>query len=160
MTATLESHALHLGGLIGNFQSLEFLLRAFLHKQPNARPLGLPYGTDIYLSPVGTALAENDFTSYDTLGQLIDKFNAVAAAGNLPNVDRTLVDIRDALAHGRVSASGEDEQLRLIKFGRPSNGQVRVEFNVEMSDAWLIEQKRKVFEAMMVVYNGDLKLKP
>jgi hypothetical protein len=152
MTSTLESHALHLGGLIGNFQSLEFVLRAFLHKQPNARPLGAPYGTDIYLSPVGTTLAESDITSFDSLGQLIDKYNVVAASRNLPNVDRTLVDIRDALAHGRVSAPAESERLRLIKYGRPSNGRVRVEFNVEMSGAWLIEQKRRVFEAMIAVH--------
>jgi hypothetical protein len=33
---TLEEHATHLGGLVSNFQSLEFLLRAFLQKSPPA----------------------------------------------------------------------------------------------------------------------------
>jgi hypothetical protein len=148
----LDDHARHLGGLIGNFQSLEFLLRIFLSKMPGARPCSAPYGA-IYLSPVGTELPENDITSYDTLGQLIAKFNSEADRQRCTRIDDGLVAIRDALAHGRVSASEVDEHLRLLKFNKPQNGKVRVVFNEELSEDWFTNQKRRVREAMDIVYN-------
>lgn len=149
----LNEHALHLGGLIGNFQSLEFLLRATLSGFPGARPRGVPPGQDIYLTPVGTELPECDMTSYDSLGVLIKKFNVAAAAKGAAQVDETLVAIRDALAHGRVSSATTDTPLRLIKFDKPDkSGNVRVAFNEELSEEWFVTQKRRVFEAMAVVH--------
>jgi hypothetical protein len=150
-TDALQTHAIHLGGLLGNLQSLEILLRFFLSNQPDARPRGVPYGIDIFESPVGTLLPVSDITSYDTLGQLIDKLNAYASSTCSPTLDRSLVDIRDALAHGRISAKVPSEKLRLVKYARPDNGQVRVLFNVEMSESWLIDQKRRVYDAMQIV---------
>lgn len=147
----LDEHALHLGGLLGNFQSLEFLLRATLSKLPGARPRVIPVGQDIYLSPVGAQLPESDMTSYDSLGQLITKFNATAATQGKASIDETLVVIRDALAHGRVSAAATDQPLRLLKFDRPQNGTVRVTFNEALSEDWFVTQKRRVYEAIDVV---------
>ena len=126
---TLDEHARHLGGLLGNFQSLEFILRAFLQTLPNARPIGVPHGTDLYSFPVGADLPENELTSYDSLGQLIDKFNAEMKKRGLAIIDKSLIDVRDALAHGRVSASSVTDTLRLLKFSKPADGRVRVTFN-------------------------------
>jgi hypothetical protein len=110
----LDQHAIQLGGLVASFQSLEFLLRLFLQKLPSARPLGIPHGTDVYSYPVGTELPESELTSYDSLGQLIDKYNAEMRRRGHLQIDPTLVEIRDALAHGRVSAGTIDENLRLL----------------------------------------------
>jgi hypothetical protein len=148
---TLDEHATHLGGLLGNFQSLEFCLRMFLQKLPSARPIGIPYGTDIYSFPVGASLPESEWTNYDSLGQLIDKYNAEGAKQALPPIDRTLVEIRDALAHGRVSAASVTVNLRLLKFSRPTNGQVCITFNEALSSAWFIAQKKRVFDAIETV---------
>jgi hypothetical protein len=79
---TDDEHAFYLGKLLVNFHSLEFTLRAFLQNQPDARPFGLPDGTDIYLCRVGTELPENEFTSYDTLGQLIKKLSFPRFSGH------------------------------------------------------------------------------
>ena len=74
--------------------------------------------------PVGTEVAENDITSYDTLGMLVDTYNKVAREKGFTEIDRSLVDIRDAFAHGKVSVAAEDtaEDFRLIKFSPPVKG--------------------------------------
>src|SRR4051812_48307320 len=123
---TLKEHAHHLGGLVANLQSLEFLLRAFLSKLPSARPMGLPHGTDLYSFPVGATVPENDLTSFDSLGQLIDKYNEEAKRSGNALLDGSLVELRDALAHGRVSAKPPSDDLRLLKFSKPISGCVTV----------------------------------
>ncbi len=148
---TLDTHARRLGGLLGNFQSLEFVLRVYLNSLPGARPFGLPPGTDLYLFPVGSDLPENDFTSWDSLGQLITKFNGEMKKKGRDAIDVALVEVRDALAHGRVSTSNPEETLRLIKFDKPKNGRVRVTFNEAMSADWFARQTASVLEAISLV---------
>lgn len=150
---TLDNHARGLGGLLGNFHSLEFVLRVFLNRLPGARPMGVPHGTNIYLAPVGTELPENDMTSYDSLGQLFGKFNAEMARRGHAQLDMALVELRDALAHGRVSASVPDDTLRLIKFDKPTNGRVRVSFNELMTEEWFTAQKARVVAALKQVHS-------
>lgn len=145
---TDDEHAFYLGKLLVNFQSLEFALRAYLQDQPDARPFELPDGTDIYLCPVGAELPENEFTSYDTLGQLIKKYNdKIRARGGAP-IDDTLVELRDALAHGRVAAKGDIDNDHLLKFSKPREGKVQVTFNQEMSVEWFKEQYKRVNGAL------------
>jgi hypothetical protein len=148
---TIDEHAKQLGQLLGNFQSLEFILRAFLQALPSARPLGIPHGTDIYVFPVGTELPENELTSFDSLGKLIEKFNAEMSVRGFSGIDPRLVEIRDALAHGRVSSASVDDDLRLLKFDRPVNGKVRVVFNEKMTATWFVTQKKRVYEAILFV---------
>lgn len=145
----LREYAFQLGSLMANFQSLEFALRAFLQQLPSARPLGIKWGQDLYSFPVGCELAESEITSYDSLGQLIDKFNLEALRRNQPQIDRTLVDVRDALAHGRVSADITSDALRLLRFEKPKNGRVRVMFNHELSAQWFSSQKQRVCGALL-----------
>jgi hypothetical protein len=134
-----------------NFQTLEYLLRVYIGNLPASRPWGIPAGVDIYVSPVGTYLPENDLTSYDSLGQLIDKFNVEANKTGLPTVDRSLVGLRDALAHGRVSADVPEDTLRLLKFDKPQNGRVRVSFNEVMTEAWFKLQRERTESAVHIV---------
>jgi hypothetical protein len=84
---TPDEHKKNLGGLVVNFQALEFILRAFLQGLPTARPIGIPPGIDIYSFPVGTELPENEMTSYDALGQLIYKFNSEMKKRGLCEID-------------------------------------------------------------------------
>jgi hypothetical protein len=56
---TADEHYKLLGKLVANLQSLEFILRGFLQELPSARPIGIPYGADIYSFPVGTELPES-----------------------------------------------------------------------------------------------------
>ena len=148
---TLDEHAYSLGKLLANFQSLEFILRAFLWNLPLAPSCGVPCGTDIYSLPVGTELDECAFTNYDSLGKLIEKYNLGAGDRRLPQIDPTLVDIRDALAHGRVSTDSLDQPPRLLKFSCPRNGRVRITFNEQLTQSWFKHQIHRVCEAIQSV---------
>jgi hypothetical protein len=146
----MDEYVRQLGQLLANFQSLEFILRAFLQGL-SARPVGIPYGTDIYSFPVGTELPESELTSYDSLWELIKKFNGEMNKRSLSGIDPRLVEVRDALAHGRVSAASVDDDLRLLKFSRPANGRVRVVFNERLIEPWFASQKKRVYEAIQFV---------
>lgn len=148
---TLDEYARHLGGLLTNYHGLEFFLRLFLLGLEDAQPIGLPHGTDVYSLPVGTDVPLSDLTSYDSLGNLIDKYNDHAEEVGLSTIDRSLVDVRDALAHGRVSATDPSDIMRLIKFSRPNNGSVTVTFNAVLSEEWFKEQKRRVLEPLFML---------
>jgi hypothetical protein len=146
-----HDYAYHLGGLVANLQSLEFLLRAFLQQLPSARPMGIPGGTDLYSFPVGATVPENELTSYDNLGQLIDKYNVEARRRGIDLIDRDLVELRDALAHGRLSAPATNDYMRLLKFSKPNSGCVTVTFNAVLDEDWFKRQKRRVADAMRAV---------
>ena len=150
---TSDYHPTQLGQLLANFQSLEFVLRAFLQGLATARPLGIPYGIDIYIYPVGSEVPESELTSYDSLGKLIEKFNDEMNIRGLPNIDPGIVEIRDALAHGRISSAFPNDYLRLIKFDKPIDGKVRVAFNELMTDTWFATQKKRVKDALLYVAN-------
>ena len=153
MTTEAEESPCLLGKMIVNLQSLEHALRIYLAKRPGARPLGIPYGTDIYELPLGTTLDQSDLTSYDTLGQLVAQFNAEMARQGKPGVDRRLIDLRDALAHGRVSARENGDVLRLVKFSKPDKqGKVRVVFREEMTVNWLSAQMQRIHAAALMVF--------
>ncbi len=152
---TLFKSAYHrwaLGTLIVNYQSLEFILRAFLHGLPGAKGIGLPYGTDIYSCPVGTELVVNDMTDYSQLSKLINRFNAAAASlGLQEQVPTDIIDVRHALAHGKVSAPADSDEMRVIKFDEPANGKVKVVYNETMNEEWFKKHTRQVYDAIMTV---------
>jgi hypothetical protein len=104
--------------------------------------------------PLERNLPENELTNYNSLRQLIDKYNGTVGKLGLPPIDETLAEIRDALAHGRVSAALADDTLRLLKFSKPANGRVRITFSALLSSDWFTAQKKRVFEAMQSVYQN------
>lgn len=149
---TPDEYAQRLGRLVGNLQSLELALRAFLQQLPSARSFGLPYGTDVYAFPVGSEIPENEFTSWDTLGQLLSRFNEEMRRQARPAIEHVgLVALRDALAHGRISAASDGGDLRLLKFSRPNSGRVRITFNQCMTLVWFESQLAMTYAALSVV---------
>lgn len=151
---TIDEHCKHLGGLLVNLQSLEFMIRAYLQKYSSTQPLGTPYGVSFYTYPVGSELPENELTNYDTLGILIDKVNQIFSQSRKSTIDRSIVDIRDALAHGRISASAIDDQMRLIKFTKPVNGKVKIVFNEAMTEQWFTLNKKRVLDAINLIHQN------
>ncbi|HET9057451.1 MAG TPA: hypothetical protein VFN30_11465 [Chitinophagaceae bacterium] len=144
---TLQEHCFELGGLMANFHSLEFLLRAYLQKHTTPKPIATAQsGVDFYSFNVGAELPENPITNYDSLRILIDKFNHLMKTKGLVEIDSSIAEIRDALAHGRVSSAANVEQMRLIKFSRPNNGIVTITFNEEMTLDWFKQNKKIIIE--------------
>lgn len=105
-----------LGGLVGNLHSLEFALRVYLGQRIAAARLAC--GTDVYDFPVGAELPLTDLTSYATLGMLLREFNDDMRRACKPEIDETIVLLRDALAHGRVLRKSPEVIYGLLSSAR------------------------------------------
>lgn len=146
-------HATQLGKVVANLLSLEFLLRAYLYEHVSTpSDCDLAFGAQLESLSVGDEVTENAFTSFDTLRQLIAAYNTHVAdhAAHL-RVDERIVNLRDAIAHGRVSAPVEAEHLRLIKFSNPRHGALVVLVNEELNPSWFTEQIRWTRDEMLKV---------
>lgn len=128
---TLDEHASNLGKLITNLQSLELALRQFLCRLNNEA---------IIVPSIGQKnVLVDHLTNYDSLGALIKKYNN-AVCSEYPHfiVDDCVVELRDALAHGRLVSISNPPQppQRIFKFSRPKNDTVDLVFDEIMDDAW------------------------
>ncbi len=131
-----ELHALRLGKIIGNLQSLELGARLFLDNTDTHR------GTQL-MSSLPT-LGNNDWVPLcplsdgSDLRQVLERFNKLAPEHRL-EVDR-IVRLRDALAHGRIFGKGlmqQDSTLWLLKFSREiKDEKVQVSSIEEMTESW------------------------
>ena len=154
-----EKYPLNIGKLLVNFQSLEFALRAFLVNNEIASGITSSQTTNLYEMNRGDIVPENAFTNWNTLKQLTEKYNSnpkILSAGLI--IDKTLVDIRDAIAHGRVSAPTPSASPQLLKFSKPKDNQVKVTFSVSMTKEWFGEQIKRTYNAVLKVNEANEKL--
>jgi hypothetical protein len=153
----LDDRSSKIGKVVTNLQALEFSLRLFLDETqgyPNAKR---EITINLTGLTVGEWVPENYFTNYDTLNQLIRKVNAeLQSRGLSEQIDESIVELRDALAHGRVLANHPDGPFRILKFSKPMNGKTRVTVSVEMTSDWLSQQvKRTANEVLKIVKIGQ-----
>jgi hypothetical protein len=139
----LSEHSMMVGKLLVSFQCLEYALRAFLYEQRDPPHEPLAPGTDLNTMTFGEVVPENAITRWDSLTHLIKRYNRAISDGQLA-VDPSLVDLRDALAHGRMAASLSERSFALIKFTRPYAGRVEVGFRQELSKEWIENQIKRV----------------
>jgi hypothetical protein len=140
-----EIYAGYLGKLLNNLQALEFCLRAFLAKH-NAKEPQVGYQGFV----VGEFVPENSCTNYDSLGDLIRKYNEVVAREF--RVISEVVQVRDMLAHGRIAGLNPCVYpMVLVKFGRPRNHNVPVEAKVVMEKAWFNTKTKLVLDQVFKV---------
>ena len=70
-------------------------------------------------------------------------------------IDETIVDVRDAMAHGRVFGNTPEPPMTLLKFSKPfgktPNKQVKVKFSVLLTREWFKEQLPRVQRAALLV---------
>ncbi len=154
-----DQHPLNLGKLLVNFQSLEFALRAFLLKTEEMAGSPFTKFKNLHELGEGDEVPENAFTNYDNLMQLIEKYNdnpKIKAADLC--IDKKLVDIRDAIAHGRVSALTPSPPCRLLKFGRPKNNRTKVNFSILLTQEWYNQQLACTQKATITVVQALEKL--
>ena len=84
---------------------------------------------------------ENPITNYDSLRVLVKKVNEQLGDLEVPDrIDETVADLRDAIAHGRITALHPEGPYRLLKFSRAKEGMVQVEVAKTLSPSWLREQ--------------------
>jgi hypothetical protein len=130
---TVAQHLNGTGAIVLNLQALEFHLRHFLLRS-HGHSMAFP-------KPGDKTIAENYVTNFLSLGELVDEYNKSLNDQEFAqfSVDRNLVRIRDAIAHGRVGAAVQHPPFTLWKFGKGKNGEVPVEFEQLLTQAWLKE---------------------
>lgn len=127
-TSPLNEYALKIGKIVVNRQSLELCLRLFLsyfNNEPSFSIDAYKKGDDVPL---------NSLTNYDTLGTLIEKYNNVVNV----KIDKSVVDVRDMIAHGRIMSDHPKGPFSLYKYSKPKgNNKVEVTQAVVIGDTWL-----------------------
>jgi len=142
----LDEHAMNLGRILGNLQSLESMLRMTIGTIDKSRRSA----NDFSALKVGDRVPADAVTNYDSLGPTIRFYNRLVPAEDRLDVG-ALVTLRDILAHGRIINVQPTLPLRLVKFGKEENGTVRVEAIVEMTQSWFAEQRQFVYRCVETV---------
>ena len=156
MSEQVENYSLNMGKLVANMQSLEFILRGFLHNREIAKGITPDAKINYNNMRKGNIVPNNAFTNCDTLRDLIHKYNTTPeiTSANLA-IDETLVDIRDAIAHGRISSDDITAPMHLLKFKKPKGDQVEVSFSELMTKEWLKKQVNRFRDAVITVNTGN-----
>jgi hypothetical protein len=148
----LDNHAFLIGRLVCNLHSLEFVVRAYLYANRSQPHTDLEYGKNLNTLTLGDEVPINAMTDYSTLGQLIDRYNDLVKTTHPDlQIDRSVIDIRDAIAHGRVSSDRPDADLVLLKFEKPVENITTVSFREDLSPEWLSIQVGKVLTELRKV---------
>ena len=150
-----DDYARLLGRLVANLHSLEFALRVFLLQYHCTREPSV----DIRNLAQGEKVGINSFTSYESLRDLIRRFNKVIVAEGLETrLDSSIVNTRDLLAHGRVYHETMDAPARLLKFGPPSANEVLVEQATLLDEAWLTAETKRAGSLVGTVMDASRDL--
>jgi len=155
---TYQDKCFHsLGHLVSDLLLLEIILRGALYnwneknnKTNNPNHHSFPKNKSFLDYKIGQKVPLNAITNYDTLGFLIKQFNKQVATNDPAKcVDASIVDIRDAIAHGRKAKVG-NTYMTLIKFTQHKNGPPKVHLRYKLSNAWLQRQIAKVSAQIVI----------
>jgi len=152
-----DKYALGLGRLIGNLLSLEYMLRIYLVDEELGGDFErkFPQYGRLHELQVGEKMPRNAFTEWDDLSDLIQEYNRRVRNVSLQElvIDCSVVNLRHALVHGRVSSHTFEGPPSLLKFTKPTkeDDHVFVECNYSLTSDWISEQTKKVFGEMMKV---------
>jgi hypothetical protein len=141
-----------IGRIVTNLQALEFVLRLFL----DAR-LGHPGTTkdipvELTKLSIGEWVPVNYFTNFDSLKQLIQKVNTeLKESGLSEHIDESIVELRDAIAHGRVLSLHPNGTFTILKFSPPLNDKTQVTVSVKMTPDWLSEQIQRTYNEIIKI---------
>ena len=132
-----ELVALRLGKLFGNLLSLEMAARLAIATLDKKHPLSV--GPQLPQLTTGERVKVTPLTNGSSLMAILKQYNR-AVPDDCQVSSKQIVDLRDALAHGRMFGSGQDsEHFRLLKFAkRPdAQGRVLVTLAIDVTEDWL-----------------------
>ncbi len=144
----LDKHALAFGKLMGNILSLEFLLRVFLLKAAGNSNGSFPEWGKFDKLKEGDSITLNAFAKDKYFRKVVEKYNKDSRIQKRGlAINNTLIDLRNALAHGMISGLNPSPPLRLLHFDS-KQGIVFVKLNVLLTIQWFNEQIMQVRLAM------------
>ena len=161
----------NLGRLEVNLRSLEVVIRIFLLTNEIGHKETTKFLQSLRTLKMDQEVEINQFTSYDPLNKLIEKYNEIVSklySELIINTD--IIKLRDALAHGRafyLEQSPPYTTMLLLKFSDPNKNKTTLKPKVEISDVmtkhwldekikWTQNEYKKVIEAS----NRISKIKP
>jgi molybdopterin converting factor small subunit len=167
-------YSINLGRLTINLHSLEFVIRTFLSINDIGYEKTAKLAQNLRTLTIGQEVEENQFTNFDTLNELVEKYNNIVSSSSsytglkINNV--FLVGLRDALAHGRafyIEESPPYKTMLLLKFSDPQKNipskKPKVDFQAVMTDDWLNEKIKwtqneymKVVKACKIIEQKNL----
>jgi hypothetical protein len=134
-----QEHTSGLGEIIGNLHALEMVLRVFLSEAHDEN-------TELPKAGAKT-VPETYLTNFLSLGQLIELYNdSLTSDERSYAIDTAVVDVRDAIAHGRLLSPTRGYPLTLYKFGKPTNKVAPVERVDVISEGWVKEKRELVYQ--------------
>jgi len=146
----IDRHALGIGQIIGNLHSLELAMRLFLDRAKSGNSSAPK--PDLFSLKAGDRVGVTPFTNYDSLGRVIDRYNERVAGINPElSVDKSVVELRDALAHGRLLTRVPQRPIRLFRFSAPHGTTVEVSMALDVTDEWIAEQRRRLYAEIQKV---------
>jgi hypothetical protein len=136
-----RAYTYRLGALHAILNSLELSLRIALYFMDTPREQRLPPDFRIAGLKVGDRLPKSSLTKHAFLSEFVDEYNKRQTAAGLATVDIDIVDLRNELAHGLISATSPgDPTFTLIRLGKAQDGMVPVIARSEMTFDWLGDQ--------------------
>jgi hypothetical protein len=155
MTDDQNAHyALALGKLFGNLGSLDVALRAALYAAHPSIPGPFRNAQPYTSLNVGDQVEENWITKHCYLSDLVSAYNTLRSELGRPQqtIDLGIVDLRNALAHGFVTAPAAGGTLTLMKFGKGrAPRSLQVTAKIEMTPEWMAEQMMRVRDALLKI---------
>ncbi len=148
-----------LGRLWANLAVLEFALRVVLYLLDTPRDQRHPPTYRVADLRVGESIPETWITTWENFSPLIAEYNRRCAELGRPRIDTAIGELRNALAHGSISAQSANEPMTLIRYERPRAGTVRVVNKHVLTLEWLSQQSARVFEAAAMVLRHQQELR-
>jgi hypothetical protein len=96
---------------------------------------------------VGDKMEDCWLTSWCYLTGLVSAFNERQTKLGLKTIDSGIADLRNAMAHGVITAMDGLETPVCVKFGRSKDDFVQVKEKYVLTLEWLGEQTNRVYEA-------------
>lgn len=146
-----RSHSRYLGSLWTNLHSLETALRIALCEMERVPNLQDRLHA-MFEAPVGQTVADDHFTKHNQLHDLIGAFNDIAVPAGIQIIEPDIGELRHALAHGRVTAVSDEDDIRLINFRRVKGGEPIICYSAVMTPAWFKHQRERVRDATTRVH--------
>lgn len=144
--ARFERHALNLGKLLGMLQSIEMGSRMAIVKLDKRAADQVQ--SQLAQLKAGDMVEINALTNSDDLRQTLEKYNKRASLDRRIEIE-PIVNLRDALAHGRAFGLGSVKPLRLLKFSRKTKGEkILIELALDMTDEWFGESIKTIEQAL------------
>jgi hypothetical protein len=134
-----------LGELAANLVTLEFALRValYLYETPRAQRR---------LPSFKIANLDSWVSSWSSLSDAIEVYNEIQAVAGQPQIDAGIIDLRNAIAHGRITGGSSADPMTVTRSDLASRELVRASEKHVMTLDWIRAQTDRVSSAIRAVH--------